>query len=101
MTIWLTFLIGLLFGLSLGSICVVYLVRRIVRKSEFLQKFISELYHQDLLPEVCRIQGLLNLALMESKMGTAHAIMYVELALKEVLAHKNKITQTIKKYESD
>lgn len=70
-----------------------------MRKRLAFRKFISELYHQDLLPEVCRIQGLLNIALMESKLSTAHAVMYIELAIKEMLAHKEKIIKTIKKYE--
>jgi len=51
------------------------------------------MYHKDLLPEICRAEGLVYLATRENH----HK--YAELALKEIRAHKQKVLGIINKYE--
>lgn len=86
-------LIGLLLGFS-GASCVFILgFRRYIRNKIALRQIISEMYHKDLLPEICRFEGLVYLATRE------HHHKYAELALKEIREHKRKILEAIKKHE--
>jgi hypothetical protein len=86
-------LIGLFFGFS-GALCLAILgFRRYVQNKIALRRIIADLYHKDLLPEVCRMEGLIDLATRE------HHHRYADLALKEIRTHKQKILDVIKKHE--
>lgn len=51
------------------------------------------MYHKHLMPEICRAEGLIRIAARE------HHHRYAELALKEILTLKKRVTEIIKKYE--
>jgi hypothetical protein len=69
------------------------------RNRELLVKLIKEIYHIDLLPAVCRIEGLLNLTLTEWQLGTlSHTKMYMEMALDEVRVLKKSIQDAVERY---
>jgi hypothetical protein len=80
-------------GLSIASLGLHWAARRYIRNKTAFRKLIAEMYHRDLLPEICRAEGLVDLARRE------HHHQYAELALKEIRAHKEKVLKIIKKYE--
>jgi len=86
-------LIGLLLGWSTAVLAFNWIMRRFIRNKIALRKLISEMYHKDLLPEICRAEGLCSLATRENH----HE--YAKLALKEIQLHKQKVIDLIKKYE--
>ena len=89
---------GILFGFVAGVLLTIRMLHWAPKHKKILQDLISDAYHVDLLPEVSRIEGLLKLALMESRMGTAHAIPYIEKCVEVVVQHKNKIMDALRKY---
>jgi hypothetical protein len=90
-------LIGFLIGLAVGSVVLRWGMRKFLKNRLALRKLISEMYHKDLLPEICRMEGLNDLAL-RSKDEQEQKKM-IELALKEIKVHKDKIIHIIQKYE--
>jgi hypothetical protein len=78
-------LIGFLLGCSAGSWVILWGVRRHIRNKLALRQLINEMYHKDLLPEICRAEGLVDLATRE------HHHEYAKLAL--------KVIEAIKKHE--
>ena len=86
-------LIGFLLGLSTGFLVLNWIVKRYIRNKVALRKIISEMYHKDLLPEICRAEGLCDLATRDHHQG------YARLALEEIRKHKQKVIAIIKKYE--
>jgi hypothetical protein len=86
-------LIGFVLGLSTASLVLSWAARRYIRNKVAFRQLIADMYHRDLLPEICRAEGLVDLARRE------HHHLYAELALKEIRAHKEKVLKIIKKYE--
>ena len=89
----LDLLIGVLLGFSGASILLMWGFRRYIRNKIALRSLINEMYHKDLLPEICRAEGLIYLATRE------HHHEYAKLALKEIQEHKRKVIEAIKKHE--
>jgi hypothetical protein len=86
-------LIGVLLGWSTLLLGLNWAARRYIRNKLALRKLISEMYHKDLLPDICRAEGLVDLAQREN-----HHL-YAKLALQEIRKHKEKVIALIKKYE--
>jgi hypothetical protein len=63
-----------------------------------LKNFLSDAYHIDLLPETSRIEGLIDLALMESLTNISNARQYMIMALEAAQRHKDNIKKALKKY---
>jgi hypothetical protein len=94
----LSFLLGAALGFSASLFFIVIILRWAWRNRSLLRQIINEIYHIDLLPFICRIEGLLNLALMELKIESAHMQMYLELALKEVKQLKSQVVKAVERY---
>lgn len=92
-------LIGWLLGLCTCSLVFPWIARRYLKNKRRLRQIISEMYHKDLLPDVCRVEGLLNLELMEFQANKDLKELYIEMALKTLRRHKQHIVNLIKKYE--
>lgn len=89
---------GFFCGVFFLSCCIAIGLRWAVSHKDLLRGLIKEIYHVDLLPFICRIEGLLSLVIMESQLnGMANA--YVEIALREVRQWKKQVTEAIKRYE--
>lgn len=86
-------MIGVLLGWSTMLLGFNWAVKRYIRNKHALRKLISEMYHKDLLPEICRAEGLCDLARRENH----HR--YADLALAEIRKHKEKVIAIIKKHE--
>lgn len=86
-------LIGFLLGVCTTLLAFNWAMKKYIRNKLALRKIISEMYHKDLLPEICRAEGLVDLATRENH----HQ--YAKLALSEIRKHKEKVIAIIKKYE--
>jgi hypothetical protein len=86
-------LTGLLLGWSTALLALNWVAKRYIRNKLALRKLIGEMYHKDLLPEICRSECLVDLAQRENH----HR--YAKLALEEIRKHKEKVIALIKKYE--
>lgn len=86
--------IGWLLGLSTSFLMARVALRMFIQNKLALRKLITEMYHKDLLPEICRAEGLVYLATRE------HHHQYAKLALDEIRKHKEKVIAIIQKYES-
>lgn len=86
-------LIGWLLGLSTALLVSNWIAHRYIRNKTALRKLIAEMYHKDLLPEICRAEGLVDLATRD------YHTPYAKLALIEIRRHKEKVIAIIKKYE--
>lgn len=94
-----SFFWGFVSGFFVCLLSTVMVLRWGWRNRELLVQLIKEVYHIDLLPWVCRIEGLLNLALTEWHMGSrAHTEMYVEKALEETRSLKKSILEAVERY---
>src|SRR5688500_1882929 len=93
----LMFFAGGFLGFLLGLCFIVILLRWSLRKKDMLSALIKEIYHVDLLPFICRIEGLISLALMEWRLGTGNPVVYIELAFKEIKKLKEQVTAAVKK----
>ena len=94
MDFWIGLLLGVCTTLLALSWVAHYLMRRYIRNKLAMRQLIAEMYHKDLLPEICRIEGLLSLIVKDFSDDS------LELkALKEARIHKEKVTSIIKKYE--
>ena len=93
------FFAGAFCGCLFGLFFIVILLRWGIRNLNLLTSIVREIYHVDLLPFICRIEGLLKLALMELHLNTLHVQTYLEMGLKEIQKLKQQITAAVKKYE--
>jgi hypothetical protein len=94
-----SFFWGCALGCFASSSLIVIVLRWAWRRKEILTELIKEIYHIDLLPLVCRVEGLLSLAIMEWRMSSPFAIVYVEKALIEIKELKQNIMEAVKRYE--
>lgn len=85
--------IGWLLGLSTSFLIIQLAMKAFIKNKLALRKLITEMYHKDLLPEICRAEGLVYLATRENH----HE--YAKLALNEIRRHKEKVIKIIQKYE--
>src|SRR5258706_14706989 len=86
-------------GFLSGLFFIVMLLRWGWRNRQLLRELVREIYHIDLLNFIDRIEGLLNLALIEYRISMAFTVMYIEKAIDEVRSLKNSVTKSTKKYE--
>jgi len=111
------FLLGVLIGLSTGFFGLLYLFRKYVRErmvifqqkelllhnQQEFQRLINRVYHKDLLPEICRIEGLLllNLEAVNRSMNflnllkRPHHHHYSQFAIAETLESKDMIEKAL------
>lgn len=94
------FFYGICIGLFLGILATATFILSAVRWA--IGKFLSEAYHKNLLPLICRIEGLLIVALMEMKArpfdGSPFLEMYIEKALECIREHKKNVMDSLEKY---
>lgn len=95
----LDLLIGLLLGLSISAAVFPLTIRLYMRNKIRLRKLISEMYHKDLLPEICRVEGMLSLYEIENKENQEMKDLYISIAKKAILRHKKHVSDLIKEYE--
>jgi hypothetical protein len=93
------FFVGAFCGCLFGLFFIVILLRWGLRNLNLLTALVREVYHVDLLPFICRIEGLLNLVLIELPINISHGVMYLEMALKEIRKLKAQVSAAVKKYE--
>jgi hypothetical protein len=98
-TSWPSFFFGLFFGFLSALFFTVMVFRWGWRNLELLRQVIREVYHIDLLPFIDRIQGLINLALMELLSNTSFVKMYLEMAYEEIIKLKEQVTSAVKRHE--
>jgi hypothetical protein len=95
----LDFLIGLLLGSSISVLVFPLALKRYLKNKIKLRQLISEIYHRDILPEVCRTEGMLMLHELEPKENSELKDTYAAMALKSVRRHKKHVMDIIKQYE--
>lgn len=95
----LDFWIGLLLGLLIPLLAFPWIIRLYMRNKLRLRKLISEMYHKDLLPEICRVEGMLSLYEIENKENQEMKDLYISIAKKAILRHKKHVSNLIKEYE--
>jgi hypothetical protein len=88
------FLLGVCTTLLVLGWAAHYLMRRYIKNKLAIRQLIAEMYHKDLLPEICRIEGLISLTVKDFSDDSIEM-----MALKEARKHKDKVTSIIKKYE--
>jgi len=93
-----SFLLGAALGFCASLFFIVIILRWAWRNQELLRQLIKEIYHVDLLPYICRIEGLLNLAFMELHLNSLHMKMYLELAQQEIKELKRQVTEAVHRY---
>ena len=96
----LDLLIGLLLGSSIGVLAFPWALRRYLKNKLKLRQIIADIYHRDILPEVCRTEGMLMLHELETKENTELKDTYAAMALKSVRRHKKHVMDLIKQYEA-
>jgi hypothetical protein len=94
------FFYGICIGLFLGGLAMAAFILSVVRWA--IGKFLSDAYHKNLLPLICRIEGLLVVALLEIRLhnfsGSAFLEMYIEKALECIREHKKNVMDSLEKY---
>jgi len=93
------FFSGILVGFLLALFFIVMIFRWAARNQELLRAIIKEIYHIDLLPFIARIEGLINLAIMEYRLHSYQTLDCLERSLAEVRKLKDSIIASVKKYE--
>jgi hypothetical protein len=128
MICWESLLLGIGIGFCASFLMWHYLLSSVVQNKEQLQqligKLISEVYHKNIYPEICRIQGIFNTLLLELELILKDCELakrpdhyrYIELVerglkkirdgniglkvgLDETLKLKKRFSDIIKKYE--
>lgn len=98
----MNFYIGISIGLLLGSLLGAYgmgvAICWALKQKEIIQKIISDVYHVDLMPEICRIEGTINVALMESLNNIPSARQFMLMALEAAQRLKDNVSKIITKY---
>jgi hypothetical protein len=87
------FFVGFFFGNLLMFYVSSYFYRKFRKKRLLIRMMTSEVYHQKYMNYICRMEGLLNILLLERKDR------YAELIRSELLKMKKEILETVKKYE--
>jgi hypothetical protein len=88
-----TLFIGFVFGCVCSFFLINFLLQKVVKNKQALRNMIKEVYHKDLLPEICRAQGLVDLARRENHQR------YADLAHIEITRLKERVIKIIKKFE--
>jgi hypothetical protein len=86
-------LIGFLLGSSTILLGLHYVLKRYLTNKAALRRIIAEAYHRNLLPEICRAEGLVDLATRDGH------YQYAKLALIEIRRLKERFIKIIKRYE--
>ena len=94
-----TFFWGVLSGFLFALFFIIMIFRWAARGHRVLQGLIREVYHIDLLPFISRVEGLIQLALMESQVNTSYMKMYLEKGLEEIKQLKANVIEAVKRYE--
>lgn len=90
MNLYLGICIVFLLGFLAGGASTLYAVRWAI------SKFLSDAYHKYLLPEIMRVEGLLNAGLLEENISYIRA--YMEMAKDAAKKHKEGIQEILRKY---
>lgn len=102
MNAYLALCIGGLLIFCAGGLTMLIVVRWALIQRKRLKDFLNDAYHVDLLPEICRVEGLIVVALLELQMnifpGSAFLAMYLEKALECVRKHKKNVMDSLEKY---
>ncbi len=92
-----------LFGFAFGALCSVLLIVTVLRwtwrHKELLTELVREIYHVDLMPFICRIEGSLNVALMEYLIDPVKTKVWIERAHDQVRLLKEQVLKAVSKYE--
>lgn len=96
--------IGLLFGLLLGGYSAGVAICWALKQKQLISDLLNDAYHVELLPEICRVEGLIVVALAELRIntfpGSAFLVMYLEKALECIQKHKKNVMDNLEKYHS-
>lgn len=93
------FLLGVAFGCLFSLWYIAIVLRWMWRNKQILTELVREIYHVDLMPFICRIEGLLNVALMEGNINLYSMKVWVEMALEQVKLLKEQILKATEKYQ--
>jgi ABC-type uncharacterized transport system permease subunit len=97
---WLAICVALSLGFLAGNYTALLAVRWALKQKEIINQLLADAYHKDLLPEVARILGLINLALLEWPHNLSFMKMYLEKAQEQCKQHKDNIESALKKYHN-
>jgi len=95
---YIALFIGGLLLFFAGGLTALAAVKWALIQRKRLRQFLHEAYHIDLLPEISRVEGLMDLALMESLNNISSARKYIMMALEAAQRHKDNIKKALKKY---
>jgi hypothetical protein len=97
---YIALFIGGLLLFCAGGLTALAAVRWALIQRKRLKQFLHEAYHIDLMPEISRIEGLVDLALMESLTNISSAREYLVMALEAAQRHRDNIKKALKKYHN-
>lgn len=98
MNAYLALFIGGLLFFCAGALTALTAVKWALIQRKRLKQFLHEAYHIDLLPEISRVEGLMDLALMESLTDKPNSRQYIIMALEAAQRHKDNIKKALKKF---